>query len=337
MTSREIPVMMLLALLSGVCSAYDLYVNKELSSVVVEEGGVLEVEVSVGGLDSPLKGETQAKGQEGSFVFYDPIPPFAGYVVHGSPTGAGESRKAFFNPGLKVVGAYPPGGKIKYSIVFNEIPEALKGRSDSLGRAVFGTQEGLRVSSPPVGIRYGGSNPKCNFNFQCEKELGESYATCPQDCLSGGDDNYCDQRRDGLCDPDCGQSLDADCFTEAAGSCGNGVCESFESKLSCPQDCVPRETTTTTVKGLQAAVRRLDRKTVVYFLALASLAVAVILVLQAKQKHEEHAKGKKEAHEQETVNKLKKRLQDGEDPAKLVGEGYSKRLVDEAGRQIWKR
>ena len=32
---------------------------------------------------------------------------------------------------------------------------------------------------------------------------GEDYGTCPEDCPSGGADEYCDGIRDGICDPDC--------------------------------------------------------------------------------------------------------------------------------------
>jgi len=40
---------------------------------------------------------------------------------------------------------------------------------------------------------------------------GENYLTCPQDCPSGGEDNYCDGVRDGICDPDCMENEDVDC------------------------------------------------------------------------------------------------------------------------------
>ena len=40
----------------------------------------------------------------------------------------------------------------------------------------------------------------------------ESYEICPEDCLSGEKDDYCDELKDNKCDPDClGKNLDIDC------------------------------------------------------------------------------------------------------------------------------
>ena len=41
--------------------------------------------------------------------------------------------------------------------------------------------------------------------------LPETHATCPQDCPSASNDEYCDAVRDGKCDPDCSAGQDADC------------------------------------------------------------------------------------------------------------------------------
>ena len=41
-------------------------------------------------------------------------------------------------------------------------------------------------------------------------DITETHYTCPEDCPSGGLDNYCDKTEDDICDPDCfGQ--DPDC------------------------------------------------------------------------------------------------------------------------------
>jgi hypothetical protein len=40
----------------------------------------------------------------------------------------------------------------------------------------------------------------------------ESFFTCPQDCLSGELDNYCDSSQDNKCDPDCSPEEDQDCL-----------------------------------------------------------------------------------------------------------------------------
>lgn len=90
----------------------------------------------------------------------------------------------------------------------------------------------------------------CNYNFECEPELGENSENCIQDCPIGGKDNYCDKRKDTICDPDCPEK-DPDCFeakttttkekTTTTSSeepiCGNNICEKNENKENCPKDC----------------------------------------------------------------------------------------------------
>lgn len=43
----------------------------------------------------------------------------------------------------------------------------------------------------------------------------ENYKSCPEDCPSGGIDEYCDGVKDGKCDPDCSPEQDPDCAVEA--------------------------------------------------------------------------------------------------------------------------
>jgi hypothetical protein len=58
----------------------------------------------------------------------------------------------------------------------------------------------------------------CNHNKKCESCNSdastcanfESSITCPDDCATGSDDNYCDLAKDGICDPDC-EGHDMDC------------------------------------------------------------------------------------------------------------------------------
>ena len=51
----------------------------------------------------------------------------------------------------------------------------------------------------------------CNHNQICEPGEGEDYIECPEDCPSGGKDDYCDKIEDGKCDPDCSKEQDIDC------------------------------------------------------------------------------------------------------------------------------
>ena len=53
----------------------------------------------------------------------------------------------------------------------------------------------------------------CNKNGVCEQGL-EDYMNCPDDCLPGSMDDYCDKTKDGVCDPDCKKGEDPDCNTD---------------------------------------------------------------------------------------------------------------------------
>ncbi len=95
----------------------------------------------------------------------------------------------------------------------------------------------------------------CNNDGQCQPcfeglcENIENYLTCPEDCPSGGEDNFCDLQRDGVCDPDCdgydfdcdecidkvclydGMEVDRETCSDIGGtSCrGDEVCEGYET------------------------------------------------------------------------------------------------------------
>lgn len=50
-------------------------------------------------------------------------------------------------------------------------------------------------------------------NGICENH--ESFESCTKDCMSGSNDDFCDEIEDGICDPDCSAKTDADCgFSE---------------------------------------------------------------------------------------------------------------------------
>ena len=89
-----------------------------------------------------------------------------------------------------------------------------------------------------------GVDPDCKGecgNKVCN--VGESYESCPKDCPSGGKDDFCDNVKDGRCDPDClRQGEDPDCGS----TCGDGACTSCPNESdalacenfgNCPQDC----------------------------------------------------------------------------------------------------
>jgi len=273
-------------------------------------------------------------------MVYDTAPPFALYVPSGGKPGVETTKtKATFDP-ARIIGAVPSLWKdnhILYQLLFPKIPQALKGREDSLGRATLESAGGVRIYSPPVKIRYSGETSQCNFNFNCERESGESYVSCPQDCLSGSSDDYCDQRMDGVCDPDCSSSSDPDCIAESAGTCGDGVCQTYESQLTCPKDCRPSQATTSTLRGVAYAVNKAGGTNVLtYLLFVVILLASAILLSLAIKGSKKLATKRKDVEDSALVESVKKRLKAGEDPNKIVGEGYSKEVVDEARRQMWK-
>jgi hypothetical protein len=67
---------------------------------------------------------------------------------------------------------------------------------------------------------------KCLADGVCDNAAGETYITCPQDCLSGAADGICNTAPDHLCDPDCTEDLD--CGTDRD---GDGVLDAYDN---CP-------------------------------------------------------------------------------------------------------
>ncbi len=75
----------------------------------------------------------------------------------------------------------------------------------------------------------------CNKDSECSIEDSENFLSCPDDCPSGSEDDYCDGIFDNICDSDCKSTgratADSDC------TCGNGKCDGKEDKFYCPADC----------------------------------------------------------------------------------------------------
>ena len=58
------------------------------------------------------------------------------------------------------------------------------------------------------------ADPDCEEARLCGDgvcDANENFKNCPDDCPSGGKDNYCDGVKDGKCDPDCSAEEDIDC------------------------------------------------------------------------------------------------------------------------------
>lgn len=98
-----------------------------------------------------------------------------------------------------------------YKINFSRVPEGLLNKEIKIGKSVFIDNKGNEYFSNDVNL-FIKTDKKllCNYNFKCEN--GENSNNCIQDCLSGSEDNYCDELIDGRCDSDCGTFKDRDCL-----------------------------------------------------------------------------------------------------------------------------
>ena len=102
------------------------------------------------------------------------------------------------------------GGSITYENSFQPVPGtftvATPYQSDTREIIVRDPQQEAVLSIPVLQFA-----DTCN-NGICEPQ--ESFETCSQDCASGGSDDFCDELRDGVCDPDCTGTFDGDCRVE---------------------------------------------------------------------------------------------------------------------------
>jgi hypothetical protein len=98
----------------------------------------------------------------------------------------------------------------------------------------YSMKVGFAASSASASSSSSGQISFCNNNNICEPcltgfcTLAENYLSCPADCSSGGNDGFCDLKKDSVCDPDC-YNLDIDC-PNCTGRCfsgGNG-CLAYE-------------------------------------------------------------------------------------------------------------
>ena len=317
-------VLFLMLLASNADAVANIAVQKTFSTYDLTDGESITVSIFVANYgDEDLLGAS----------LIDSVPPYL-------PV-AGETKQGNFSQVKRFDGIrlkLRENATFTYRLSAKNVPPALRGRDFIITPAIVKDQYGNLHYSNPTTIRFVGENKKCNFNFKCEREGGENHATCPQDCYSGTADGYCDQKIDGRCDPDCQTGSDVDCLVQTSGECGNGRCERYESPVSCPADCGPqKQTTSTTLKGISAAVQKVGYTNLLFYLAgLLLLAVAAAFLYAAQKKQASQAKSRLETSEQEVVKEIMGRLREGADPKKLVEEGFNRRLVETAKKQIWK-
>lgn len=325
MDSRIFSAVFFVLLAVDASSFPGVVVSKNLSVFVLSEGQVVEVTLSVVNI-----GNESLAG-----VLIDSVPPYLVSSESGRREGFLETKR--FEP-VKIPGG--EGKNFHYRLTVPQVPEALKGRTFFLGPAAFTDQYGVVNPSNTVQFWFDGKTRfACDFNFVCNYSKGENYAACPQDCVSGGRDEYCDRLLDGVCDPDCTNTSDPDCQVNSSGRCGNGVCEPPESPVNCPLDCaITSSSSTTTLSGIQAYVSETGMFSVIlYASAPVFLVLVLILILKSRAMQKQRLLREREIRERRIVEELKGRLRDGEDRSKLVEEGFDARLVGEAVKDLWRK
>ena len=149
-------------------------------------------------------------------------------------------------------------------------------------------------------------------NSICEGH--ESYESCTKDCSSGGQDDFCDEIKDGVCDPDCSVKTDVDC--ESIGANGNAsiIAKPSEKEI------------------IEEAEEAKEKSNYLLWILLISVAVILILLFL-------FVKRKKEI---QTIDSLRQYI--GENIRRgfslqqikdvLYREGYSDKEIDRAVRAI---
>lgn len=149
-------------------------------------------------------------------------------------------------------------------------------------------------------------------NNKCEGH--ESHESCTKDCASGSQDDFCDEIKDGICDPDCSAKTDADC-------------ESIEAGGNVSVAAKPRAEEGIFEEGK-------DEKKPSYFLWISLILAVIILAvifLFIKNRKENQTIASLKQYISENVRRgfTLQQIKDA-----LSREGYSEREIDRAVRSI---
>lgn len=115
-----------------------------------------------------------------------------------------------------------------------------------------------------------------------ECQAHESYENCLEDCPSGGADDYCDHRGDGICDPDCENIKDAD--TDCTGENPAVIQAELKKKLGLEDD---KKIEAGTKKGIFESFSRIKNLTI--FIVLAAAIVSIIIFFFIKMRGKRNA------------------------------------------------
>ncbi len=153
-------------------------------------------------------------------------------------------------------------------------------------------------------------------NKICEEH--ESYESCTKDCPSGAKDDFCDEVKDGVCDPDCSPKTDADCG-EGKLEAGNGS-RSVTTTESEPikQTGLPEEP-------------QAKSKYLIWILSASAVIAAILLFLFLKKRKENQVVNSLRQYISENITRGFT-LQQIKDT--LFREGYTEKEVQKAVRAI---
>jgi len=184
----------------------------------------------------------------------------------------------------------------------------------------------------------------CSRDQVCD--VGENYATCPDDCPSGSSDGFCDTLPDGICDTDCYRKDDPDCICNDDGKCDTGI----ETSQNCPNDCKSGTAEDEYCDGAADGIcdedcveegsdpdcKKLNLQDLLLPLTVIVALFGIIAVFGIAK---EFKKRTAEESDDALIEQLKERLRAGEDPAALKKELMIKRkdasLLDKAEKGLW--
>lgn len=158
-------------------------------------------------------------------------------------------------------------------------------------------------------------------NSVCDPQ--ESYETCPEDCPSGGSDDYCDERDDNWCDPDCPKEADPDCRTEVTAQ-------------KQPEEVIRGEIAReeTEENAVPIAQKELDIK----FIGTISMGVIVTLVVSFFIAREIKAKSARTAQLREYISQcLRQGYRITQIRQVLLHQGYEQKEIERVIMVIYKR
>lgn len=157
---------LLLLIVPGVY-AQGVTITKQTSKALITEGDTVKVSLLVrNGLGHGLNA-----------TLYDSVPGFAD--IYGEDA-------FYFGEDVEIAVEIQPGSEAsyEYDMRFPYVPQSLDNKELPLGKAYM-EYNGTQYTSNSVDVTYKVKEKvtPCNFNFECEQGIGETFENCFQDCV----------------------------------------------------------------------------------------------------------------------------------------------------------